>query len=559
MQYWKRLTALALSAVLCGTLMTGCAQEEQAAGFCLDVSAGQAVVTLDPIFAQEVGDQTILTHLYENLMRKEPDGAGGSSVVNGMAEEVEHEESHDGTVTFTFELRRARWSDGEDVKASDFVYAWRRLADPASQSPYAELMSIVCGYEEARASGDMSLLQITAKSEDTLEVVLKGHYDWFLTEVCTSPATMPLRQDVVQELKMAGTPEREGQAVTPWWADPTKLVTNGPFQAANYQKDKMLALSSNEAYYNSKRTGPDEINFHFAKTAEAAWSLYVEEAVDAVWPLPESQLAELAADETWVPEPGLSVTTVLFNCEMGWFADAALREAMCMVIDRNALAELAGLTARAAEGLVPPGVPENEEGDFRTAGGALLENDPELYAEQCARARELLETAGYSSGAELGGLEYLYLDEGVNGAVAAALCQQWQEQLKLQITPRGVTKQELWTALRDGTYTVAGVKLSEDCNDAECFLMEWASDGPNNVVRYENSAYDALIAIIASAPDGAARFGCLHDAEDLLLADYALAPLYTEGTAWLLGSTLAGAFRDVRGWFGFANVVQIPA
>ncbi|MFW2551475.1 hypothetical protein ACN2AP_29980, partial [Klebsiella pneumoniae] len=91
----------------------------------------------------------------------------------------------------------------------------------------------------------------------------------------------------------------------------------------------------------------------------------------------------------------------------------------------------------------------------------------------------------------------------------------------IQVTPRGVTERELWGALRTGEYTLAGANLEAAGNDAECFLMDWTSDSQDNVVGYENSAYDTLMAIIASAADGTARMGCLHDAEELLLMDYA--------------------------------------
>ena len=109
------------------------------------------------------------------------------------------------------------------------------------------------------------------------------------------------------------------------------------------------------------------------------------------------------------------------------------------------------------------------------------------------------------------------------------------------------------------SYEKAGVNLEAPGNDAECFLMQWTSDAQNNVVHYENSAYDTLMAIIASAPDGTARMGCLHDAEALLLGDYALSPLYTRGTDWMLRDDLMGGVRDARGWFCFSNVVKRPA
>ena len=550
----KRIAALVLSAVLSVSLLAGCAGNG-AEGMALSVSVGSRVSTLDPIYAEDLESQNILVHLYENLMRVAPDGNGGSVVLNGMAKDVDVDENVDGTVTYTFRLRGAKWSDGETVKAQDFVYAWQRLVNPASHAPYATLLSVVVGYQEARNSGDMSLLQVVAKNDTTLEVTLNGNYDWFLSEVCTSPATMPLREDVVQALKEAGL-QSDGINETnlPWWGDPTVLVTNGPYLATEYTTE-YLELSANEEY-TSGQNGPASIKFLFSDSAEDAWALYEEGEVDAVWPLPEAQLSERAEDENWSPIPELSTYSVVYHSDKGVFSDPLIRQAFAMVINRNALMEVADVTAVVAEGLVPPGVPENEEGDFRTEGGPLFENDPELYGETCQQAREVLNQAGYMSGWELGELEYLYVDEGHNGAVAEILCEQWEAALMVRVTPRGVTSQELWTALRAGEYTLAGVNLEAPGNDAECFLMQWTSDAQGNIVHYGNSAYDTLMTIIANAADGTARMGCLHDAEALLLEDYALSPLYTKGTDWELRDDLAGAVRDARGWFSFANVVK---
>lgn len=548
-QLVKRLTALLLSSALCAALLSGCAKDGE--GMSLSVCAGGAPDSLDPIYAEDIGGQTVLAHLYENLMRVTADSTGKTSVLPGIAKSVDQdEETKDGSiaVTYTFRLRSARWSDGQPVTAGDFVYAWQRLANPATGSRYADLLSVVKGYQEARASKDMSLLQVTAKNDSTLVVVLDGHYDWFLKEVCTSPATMPLRQDVVQKLKAASGNQS-------WWeADPTRLVTNGPYTLAAQEEGRLLRLEANSRYY-ADNPGPQSITFHFAGSAEEAWSLYESKTVDAVWPLPDARLTELAVDPEWTALPQLATYAVLFNCASDLFSDSVLREAMSLAIDRNALAEAAGAAALPAEGVVPPGVPENEEGDFRTLSSPLLDNRPEDYEERCQQARALLEEAGYTSGADLGELEFLYLETDVNDAVAQVLCQQWREVLGVQVAPKGLTERGLMSALRSGEYALAGRSLTASANDAECFLTSWTSGNTENLICYESSAYDTLMKIIASAANGTARMGCLHDAEALLLMDFACAPLYTKGTAWELRETLTGAFRDPRGWFSFTGVV----
>lgn len=544
MKYLQRLAAFGLSLVLCLGLLSACGQEEEA-GQSLSVSVGKEVVSLDPIYAEEPGDQSILAQLYENLMRVSVDGNGANTVVNGMAKSVSQDQELDGAVVYTFKLRRAKWSDGQEVRAQDFVYAWRRLADPASGSPYAALLSVVAGYQEARAEGDMSLLQVTAKNDSTLVVRLTGRYDWFLTEVCTSPATMPLREDVLGRLKEANQSE---DGTEPWWSKPAALVTNGPYLVSQWTPEENLTLKASPLY--DGYTGPETLDFRFAETAEDAWDLYQDKQVDLVWPLPEEELNHLLDKQEEKARPELGVYTVLFNYQREELADPLLREAMELAIDRNALAQAAGDSARPAEGLIPPGVPENENGDFRTTGGPLLDNVPESVQERQEQAVEQMRQI------EDGPLEleYLYVDEGNHQAVAEALCQTWQELLHIQVQPKGVTEKELWTALRTGEYQLAGMELSAPGNDAECFLMQWTTHSHDNLVHYENSAYDTLMSIIATASSPVARMGCLHDAEVLLLEDHVLAPLYTRETLWKLRDGLTGLCQDPRGWFSFAGV-----
>ncbi len=528
----RLLTLFLLLALL---LLTGCTKASD--GLSLSVCVGGEPESLDPIYATTPGDQTILNHLYENLMRVTADASGQTSVTYAMAKSVDmEEETVEGgvAVTYTFRLRSARWSDGQAVKASDFVYAWQRLADPASKSPHAELLSCVSGFSEAREAGDMSLLQVSAKNDSTLTVVLNGRHDWFLKEVCTAPAAMPLRQDAVEK--------PASSAGGSWWDSPSALVTNGPYLAA--ESGDTLRLEPNTRYY-ADVTGPQSITFHFADTPEEAQALYESKTADAVWPAAED-------DGIWLP--ALETNAVVFNCAAEPFSDVRLRQALFLTVDRNALVEIVGTFAKPAEGLIPSGVPESGEGDFRTTGGPLLDNDPDEYAAACSQAKALIQEAGYNNGEDLGELEYLYVKSDENDAVAEALCQQWRDVLNMQVTPKALSEQALTAALQNGEYTLAGLRLTASANDAECYLSNWISESAGNIARYESTAYDTLMSVIASAGDGAARMGCLHDAEELLLMDYTLAPLYNTGTTWVMRDNLTGAIRDPRGWFTFSGV-----
>lgn len=561
MKHWKRRLALLLAAALCVSALAGCARGGDAMS--LSVCVGGAPEELDPIYATEPADQTILVHLYENLMRKTA-GASGATVTNGVAKSATSEENTDGTVTWTFQLRGAEWSDGRGVLAGDFVYAWQRLADPANDSPFASLLSVVAGYDEVRETGDVSLLQVTAEDDSTLVVVLNGKYDWFLEEVCTAPATMPLRQDLLtvesaaEETAEDGAEAAEAAEAAPWWSDVAGLVTNGPYQVSGYEAGESLTLETSGTYH-SDVSGPGTLTFRFADTAEEGQALYDAGTVDFLGVLPEEQMASLVEAESRALTPELGTWAVVFNCAQDTLMDARVRRALSLVIDRTAAAEAAGVTARAAEGLIPPGVPESDEADFRTSGGDLLDNDPNHRADLQEEARALLTEAGYVSVQDLGELEYLYVDAGNGAAVAQALVQAWQSALGLRVTARAVTEEELSAALEGGTFSLAGIEIRALGNDAECFLRQWSSTGGENVSRYANSAYDTLLSVIAGAEDETARLGCLHDAEALLLEEGAVAPLYTTVTAWTLRDSLTGLVRDGRGWFSFAGVVAREA
>ena len=558
MQMFNRAAALLCAASLCCGLLSGCSGGN-GKSFSLDVSVGSGLESLDPIYATGVGDQTIINHLYENLMDLSVDANGVYSALPAMAKSVDTEENPDGTMTCTFRLRSAEWSDGRAVKADDFIYAWQRLIDPANDSPFAHMLQTVCGYEEARESGDLNLLQVTAKNDTTLVVNLTGDYEWFLTQVCTAPATVAMRRE---QATTAAPQSEEAVEVAveeePWWADPTELLVNGPYLAAGYAEGQGVLLGVNETYYNAaKHAGPDSIQFSFAETAAEARAMYNQGSVDAIWPLEgedlTGQIEEGSAAYT------LDSYTLLFNCAAAPFQDRAIRQAVVKVIDRNAIAAVAGEGAEAAAGFVPHGVPDSPEKDFRTCAGATIDNTPELYAQRCLKAREIITAAGYDSGASFGELEYLYVSGGSNDAVARELCRQLREVLQMEVEPRGVTAEEMEEILDSGEYTMAGLELTAFGNDAECFLLDWESESKQNVVFYENTAYDTLMAIIATAPDGIARLGCLHDAEDLLLDDAPITPLYHSRTGWELREDLTGVIRDPRGFFSFAGAAKRTA
>ena len=549
----RRMATLALCLALMLGILAGCGGE--APGISLRVSMGPEADSYDPIRAETPEAETVLVHLYENLLRLTPDPSGGTALAPGVAKKYDVEENYDGTVTYTFRLRAAKWSDGQAVTAGDFVYAWQRLADPVTASPSASLLSAVAGYDEVRSSGDASKLQVSAPDDSTFVVTLLGKCDWFLEDVCTDSATMPLRQDNLQRLKEAAiqanlqTEEQGGTGTLNWASDPTKLVTNGPYTASRGEEGELI-LTASETYVGGV-SGPEELRFLFHETAEEAWETYEAGEADFVSPLPRAE-TEIRAEEDWASVSLLCTTVLLFNTQGENFNDAESRKAFSLAIDRQALSDLTEEVSRPADGLVPYGVPDENGEDFRARGGDLLgESGTE---EALTQARTLLEESSYASASVP---RFVYEDTEENALLADALWKTWMKALRVRLERIPLPADELRETLAAGNYDLALTDLRGDARDAESFLAPWRGDSSGNLVGYENGAYDTLLKVIRSASDEKARQGCLHDAEALLLDDCPVAPLLFTASAWEARDGLVGILRDGRGFFSFAGAAEV--
>ena len=170
----------ALSLLLAGTMVAGLlaccgngtqnnnetpdAQNSPAAGG--ETAANEITVnfasepeSLDPARNTTVDGSIMINHLFEGLMTWEDSGeetvgsngtCNNAKLVPGQAESYDVTTNEDGTVTYTFHLRDGiKWSDGKDVTATDFVFSWQRLVDPATAADYSYKIDCVVGARES--------------------------------------------------------------------------------------------------------------------------------------------------------------------------------------------------------------------------------------------------------------------------------------------------------------------------------------------------------------------------------------------------------------------------
>jgi len=531
----KRPVAALLAAVLLLGLLTGCHREN---GVSFRVAMGSVPATLDPALAATDEEKTVVSHLFENLMKLQSDGNGGTTAVNGVARSYQCDTTAEGQETYTFKLRSsAAWSDGTKVTAQDFVYAWKRLVDPLTGSKNARILDMVAGYSAARTGEDA--LQVSAPDDETFVVVLSGRCPYFIDSVCTAAATLPVQSAAAAQEN--------------WSMSPDTLVTNGPYTVASWENDTML-LQQTDGYYDARRLGPESISFRFTADAKTANSLFEKGDADFVLGLTDEAVAKKM--DSWMPDYYPETSVVLLNQLSDLTSNENVRRAMGLVIDRNAIAELLGSrTHLAAEGLVTWGIRSTAGGQFRDFGSAV-DNDSENYEKNCQTAQELMEEAGYTATKlkSLTPVIMLYESDGTADSLALLLQKTWKEKLGLSVTLKGVSSEEITQALERGEYTLAALRVTSDRNDATGFLNRWRMGEEDNYANFTSSAYDMLLRVAAVSASQEARDAYLEDAERLLIEKGNVIPMYCSTRSWSLSESFTGVFGDGLGRYFFTGV-----
>ena len=591
-QHIKKIAALILilSMVICA-----CAQQEEppveeptVEPLTLTVRAGEKQDTLDPALSTCQGGQTVLYHLYENLMRWEDDGFGHPVLTYGQAVSYTTEIDYAGNATYTFTLRDdIFWSDEKPVTAHHFVSAWKRIADPATGSPYRELLRTISGYDQVQESGNSDLLCVYAADAQTLVVQLDGCPPYFLEEICAGAYTMPVRPAQVDN-------------------NNSPSVFNGPYIPT--ETGSTLTLTKSETYYGRDAVTVESITFIPTSGTDADYAAFLEGSTDLVENLPHSVLTESAEDPAWNTAPVTSTYAVALNTLQPPFDNADVRAAFRLVIDEQTLIEvLADPTLRPAIGLIPYGMtdhgtpPTNESGedseetstepetlpdpnapiqedveetpifwDFRTHGQEIVTLDAGSdYESDCIHAAELLAGAGYANGSGFPTVEYIYVDNAENKAVAEILQGMWRDKLGVDVSLCPLTQEEYdlmltpvkgegKDAISIAPYQMAAMELTADYNDAGTLLSRWSTTSALNCAAYSSPAFDILLGAAWEAVSPESYDAYLHDAEAILLQDSPVIPLCYRGMSYRLSDELTGLYCGSNGVYFFRSVTRIP-
>ena len=516
---------------------TAAPAEGTSTGLDLAVQIGPDPETIDPALNSAVDGANMIVHAFETLLIVDQD----NKIVPGQAESFD--ESEDG-LTYTFHLRDGlKWSDGSPLTAGDFVYSWKRMADPNTAAPYAaDMLGVVKGYEEA-AAGNLDALAVSAPDDKTFVVELSAPCVYF-SKLVTHATMVPVQQATV---------EANGDQ---WTLQPETYVSNGPMKMIEWVPGSHITFAKNENYWNADAVTLNTLKFVLMEDSNAAYSAYQTGEVSLIKDVPTEEVPGLKGNEAFHVEPLMGTYYLDFQNQKEPFNNPDVRMALSLAIDRDYVANtvMQG-TYSPATNFVGPGISDAKDGSSfedvtkENNGGDFF--DVANHDADVAKAKELLAKAGYPDGQGFPTIEYMINDSGYHKPVAEYLQSCWKEALGINMDIKVVEWSTFTPTRRAGDYQMARDGWLYDYDDPSNMLNLMMSTSGNNNAKYSNPDVDKLLTEANSTADVDEHFAKLHEAENMILADAAIAPVAYYNEFWLQDPKLKGTWHSPYGYWFF--------
>lgn len=521
----KLLTSLFL--LLAAALVLSCRRDgadSQARPLILANSAEPPSLDLHVVTGQP--ELRVLGAMYEGLVIR---GLKDAAVRPGVARTWET--TPDG-LTYTFRLRQTRWSDGSPLTAGDFVRSWRRFIDPKTASEYATLLDVLRNGKVVREKKmPVDSLGVRAPDDTTLVVELAHPVGYFL-DLCAFEPFSPLPLDTIGKY---------GEK----WTQPGRLVGNGPYRLESHRRNVEIVLAKNPHYWDSATVKQPSLIFKPVEDQLTAFNMFMGKEVDWIFNVPPGKLEAARKMPGFFTGPTFGTYYYIVNCKKPGYDSRDLRLALAYSIDREKLIQrvMKGIPSLAT-GLVPP--------TPKYAGPGLKLFDP-------AKAREHLKKSGFGPGNPPPALQILFNTAETHKDIAEVVRQMWKENLGLDAE---LVNYE-WKVYLDNTKNLNYPALARaswfgDFPDPLSFLQLHASWDGNNRTGYSNPAYDKALLESEGIADPGKRLEKLLQAEEILMADMPVIPIYYYAITEMRNTRLQNAFPNPLGMYSWKDVHLAP-
>ncbi len=538
----KKVFAALLATAMTATLIAGCGTPGSGGssdggssdGKVFRYSTSTEPTTLDPTKSNCIPDNEIQHALTESLVRNT-----GGEVNPGVAESWEV--SEDG-LTYTFHLNPdAKWSDGEQITAQDFVYSWQRLMDPDTAAPYAFIGEYLKnGLAVEKGEMDPSQLGVVAQDDTTLVVTLERPTAYFLSMIGAQAQFAPLRQDIVE------------QYGSDFAADYEKNVYSGPYVLTK-SSDNQWFFEPNENYWDADSIKLDRVELNYVQNPDTAVAMYEDGELDYV-SLPTASISAYEGKDNTFLNGNVDYFYFNMNGSCPELANKNMRLALNYALNRNEYNQLVNSGYyNPSNGLVFSGLTgvNGTYGEESTLESYPLDGDD-------AKAKEYLNAAlselGYSDPSEV--TLTLTTSDNESSKKQAEVCQEmWNSTLGINVEIEQITYNEVLTRQQEGEYEIIWAGWGSDYDDPYSYLELFMSSSSYNYSGFKNDEYDALMTATQTETDVAARMEMMHQAEQILIDEGAFLPQAEREVHYLLDDDV----KDLTFFYCSINIDWVHA
>ncbi len=532
----KKIFAMAL--MILTALMTGCGGEESAGNGRLSVMLQSNIVSLDSAQATDSASFEVIADCIDGLMQLDADG----KAIPALAQN--YDVSEDGK-TYTFHLREAKWANGDEVTAEDFIFAWRRHCVESSKYAYIMGSTVACiknADAVIRKEIDAENLGVYAIDSKTLVVELDAPVSFFPSLMCF-PAFYPINENFYNSLEK-----------NTYGTSPETFLSNGAFKLADYVPGAAnIQLVRNDSYWDAARVELSNLQYQVVSSSDNALTAFKNKTLNLAV-INGNQVvnvkndAELSKNLQTIPTGllnYLSFNQDYKNNHGGALANANLRLAISNAIDRESLVDNYVMNGSQATYTAIPlrFAPNAKTGEYFAADQKQFSDVVSFDVE---KARGFLEKAKSELGLENFSLELIYANDSGDTVVkvAQAIKSQVEENLPgVTLNLQPMPKAEYLDRVTTNSYDIAITNWAPDYDDPMTFFTLWTTEGSEIAEHWSNADYDKIISDCTTGDLAAQydeRWSAMYDAERILLENAVIAPLYTNAIANLISSNVSG-------------------
>ena len=497
-------------------------EDTSTSGSPLKVQIDAEIASMDPQIATDGISFEVLAAVTEGLYSLSDDG----SAVEAIADKVE--KSEDG-LTYTVTLKDTKWSNGTPVTAKDFVFAWRRLVDPATASEYSFIAGIA-GIKNADAivNGEITpdQLGITAKDDKTLVIELDTPVPFF-ESLMAFPSFFPVNEKFYNKCgdKFATTVDT--------------ILCNGAFKVASYEPAATtINLEKNTNYWDADKVQLSGIQYQVIKDSQQTMLSYQNGDLD-VATLSGEQVEQFQSDPEFKNIMSGYLWYIASNKKVAGLDNENLRKAISLSYDKEAIVNnILKDGSIKADFLVPTLLATGPDGkDFRDGTDTYLSTDK-------AKALEYYDKAKTELGKD--SFEYTMLIDDAESAQNVAQFIQAEIQTNLpgmKINIETLPKKNRLERLRADDFELGLTRWGPDYADPMTYLDMWITGSPNNYGAWSNTEYDSLIQSAKKgelALDSEKRWEALKKAEKMVMDEAVICPAYQQGNAVMIKKNVSG-------------------